>query len=265
MQDLKILALQSDLFWEDPDKNRVEFEKQITDNFDSHHLVILPETFTTGFPVDPHNFSEDINGETVSWMRQIASKYNAVITGSVLIKTGDKYANTLIWMLPDGTFQSYEKRHVFTMGGEHEKISAGTKKLTVNLHGWKIRLMICYDLRFPVWSKNTYSENNGFEYDIAIYVANWPAVRRYPWKTLLLARAIENQAFIIGINRVGVDGPGNSYSGDSMIIDAKGRILAQGVEYKNDALSVTLLANEITAFRDKFNVGIDWDNFKIEG
>ncbi|MFK5856399.1 MAG: nitrilase-related carbon-nitrogen hydrolase, partial [Bacteroidota bacterium] len=241
-----------------------DFEKQIEDNFNSHHLIILPETFTTGFPVDPNNFAEEITGKSVSWMKQMATKYNTVITGSLLIKTGNEYANTLVWMLPDGSFSTYNKRHVFSMGGEHERITAGTKKLIVNFMGWKIRLMICYDLRFPVWSKNLYDKDDGFEYDIAIYVANWPAVRSYPWKTLLLARSMENQAFIIGLNRVGVDGPGNKYSGDSMIIDAKGKILAQGVEGKNDALSVTLSHQEITDFRKKFNVGNDWDNFVIE-
>ena len=264
MQDLKILALQSDLYWEDPKTNLVEFERQIADSFNLHHLIILPETFTTGFPVDPHKFAEDINGTTVNWMRHISAKYNAVITGSLLIKTDEKYANTLIWMLPDGNYSSYEKRHVFTMGGEHEKITAGTKKLIVNLNGWKIRLMICYDLRFPVWSKNLFSKDGGFEYDLAIYVANWPAVRSYPWKTLLLARSIENQAFVIGLNRVGTDGPGNSYSGDSMIISPKGKVIAQGNEYKNEDLSVTLSHNEIAEFRNKFNVGVDWDEFVIE-
>ncbi len=264
MQDLKILALQSDLYWENPTSNIVRFEKQIEDNFNSHHLIILPETFTTGFPVDPHKFAEDISGKTVSWMRRISAEYNAVITGSLLIKTAGKYANTLIWMLPDGEYKSYEKRHVFSMGGEHEKISAGTDKLIVHLRGWKIRPMICYDLRFPVWSKNQFNENDGFEYDLAIYIANWPAVRSYPWKTLLLARAIENQSFIIGLNRVGIDGPGNKYSGDSMIIDPKGNILAQGNEDGTDALSVKLLHEEITEFRDKFNVGNDWDEFVIK-
>jgi len=264
MQDLKILALQSDLYWENPEKNLLEFENQIAVSFDSHQLIVLPETFTTGFPVDPHKFAEEISGSTVSWMRQISAKYNTVITGSLLIKTGDSYANTLIWMLPDGKYESYKKRHVFSMGGEHEKITAGTDKLIVNLHGWKIRLMICYDLRFPVWSKNLHGKDDGFEYDLAIYVANWPAVRSYPWKTLLLARAIENQAFVIGLNRIGTDGPGNSYSGDSLIIDPKGKVLAQGNEFKSDALSVELSYNEITEFRNKFNVGNDWDEFVIK-
>ena len=210
MQDLKILVIQSNLYWEDPEKNRNAFEKIIEAKFDSHHLIVLPETFTTGFPVDPHLFSEKTDGPTIGWMKHISIKYNTVITGTILLQTNDHYANTLIWMCPDGNYSYYEKRHVFSMGGEHEKITPGKEKLVIELMGWKIRPMICYDLRFPVWSKNTYDSNNGFEYDIAIYVANWPEVRNYPWKTLLLARAIENQSFIIGANRVGKDGLDNN-------------------------------------------------------
>ena len=264
MQNLKLLALQSDLFWENPEQNLLQFTNQIKNNFDKHNIIILPETFTTGFPIDPHYFAENIDGETVSWMRNIATSYDTHITGSLLIKTGNSYANTLIWMMPDGQFKSYKKRHVFSMGGEHERITPGAKKLIINVEGWKICPMICYDLRFPVWSKNTYNIDNGFEYDIAIYVANWPAVRSYPWKTLLLARAIENQSYVIGLNRVGTDGPGNKYSGDSMIIDAKGTILKQGNPDENEALSVTLSYESLTNFRNKFNVGMDWDEFVLK-
>ncbi len=261
MQDLKILAIQANLFWEDPERNRDEFGIKINKNFDNHNLIILPETFTTGFPVDPHRFSETISGSTVSWMKEIANKYNTVITGTVLIQSGDKYSNTLIWMNPDGSFNTYKKRHVFSMGGEHEKITPGDQKLIIEYKGWKIRPMICYDLRFPVWCKNTYDE--GFEYDLAIFVANWPAVRSYPWKTLLLARALENQSYIIGVNRVGKDGPGISYSGDSMIVDAKGIVLYQGQENSEESISVTLNHTELIRFRKKFNVGPDWDSFTI--
>ena len=263
MQDLKILALQANLFWEDPQKNCHEFEKRIEQNFNSHNIIILPETFTTGFPVDPYSYWEDFNGPTIKWMRKISHNYNAVITGTLLIKNNSQYANTLIWMLPDGSFKYYEKRHVFSMGGEHEKITSGREKLTIDFMGWKIRPMICYDLRFPVWSKNYFSDKDGFEYDLAIYVANWPAVRSYPWKTLLLARAIENQAYVIGLNRVGTDGPGNNYSGDSMIIDPKGNLLKYGNEGEEEALSITLSFSSLREFRNKFNVGPDWDKFTI--
>ncbi len=262
MQDLKILALQTTLIWEDPLENRIRLQKKISDSFDDHDLIILPETFTTGFPVDPHNHSESIDGETFSWMLGLASKLNCVITGSLLLARDNYYANTLIWMQPDGTWQAYEKRHVFTMGGEHEKISPGNQKLVVELKCWKIRPMICYDLRFPVWSKNIY--NDGFEYDLAIYVANWPAVRSYPWKTLLHARAIENQSYVIGVNRVGKDGPGNSYSGDSMVVDPLGKVILSGKEGEDMPLSATLSYDKLVSFRKSFNVGLDWDRFSIE-
>lgn len=261
MQDLKILALQANLFWENPDKNRSEFEKRISASFDSHDLIILPETFTTGFPVDPKKFAENDNGPTISWMREISNKYNAVITGTLLIETNKKYTNTLVWMPPSGNYQTYEKRHVFTMGGEHKLITPGKSQLIVDLHGWKIRPMICYDLRFPVWSKNHY--DNGFEYDISIYVANWPAVRSYPWNALLIARALENQAYVIGLNRVGVDDKGVEYRGNSIVIGPKGETLAEGKSFEDDAISATLSKKQLVDFRNKFNVGPDWDDFTI--
>lgn len=261
MQNINVLALQADLYWEDPEKNLLEFQRRIDQSFESHDLIILPETFTTGFPVDPNFFSESFDGPTISWMRNIAEKYNSVITGTLLIDDNGSYSNTLIWMKPDGNFLHYKKRHLFSMGGEHKHITPGKDQLVVDLKGWKIRPMICYDLRFPVWCKNTW--NGEFEYDLAIYLANWPAVRSYPWKTLLLARAIENQSYVIGLNRVGVDGPGISYSGDSLIVDPKGSILVAGKKDVDESLSIVLNYNDLVKFRNKFNSGPDWDQFQI--
>lgn len=262
MQDLKILALQSDLVWEDPNANREQFAKNISSYFNDHDLIILPETFTTGFPVDPQLHAETENEDTIVWLKVLAKNYNCVITGSILLSRDNSFSNTLVWMEPTGNYSFYDKRHVFSMGGEHKRIKPGDYKLVTKLKGWKIRPMICYDLRFPVWSKNTY--NDGFEYDVAIYVANWPAVRSYPWKTLLLARAIENQSYVIGVNRVGYDGPGNHYSGDSLIIDPKGKIISQGNESEEVALSATLSMEGLKQFRSNFNVGPDWDEFEIQ-
>ncbi len=263
MQDLKILGLQSDLVWENPKANRLAFEEKIHEKFDAHNLIILPETFTTGFPVDPIKHHEEINGPTLKWMQEIAFDLSTTICGSFLLKSETGFSNSLFWVSPDGSFERYDKRHVFSMGGENERIKAGEKQLIVELNGWKIRPMICYDLRFPVWSKNKYSDGN-FEYDLAIYVANWPAVRTYPWRQLLIARAIENMAYVIGINRVGTDGPGNDYSGNSMFIDAKGSVLEEAPDGVENAISINLSAKEIIAFRKKFNVGLDWDGFEIE-
>ena len=262
MQDLKILGLQSDLVWENPKANRLAFMEKINENFDAHDLIILPETFTTGFPVDPSKHSEEINGPTLAWMQKVSFELNTTVSGSFLLKSQTGFSNSLFWVSPDGSYKRYDKRHVFSMGGENEKIKAGEKQLLVELNGWKIRPMICYDLRFPVWSKNKFIDGT-FEYDLAIYVANWPAVRNYPWQQLLIARAIENMACVAGINRVGTDGPGNNYSGNSMFIDAKGRVLEEASRGNETAISVNFSAKEILAFRKKFNVGLDWDEFKI--
>ncbi len=264
MKDIIILYIQSDLAWEDPVQNRENFEKKILVQGQSCDLIVLPETFTTGFPVDPVTFAETVDGESLQWLQHLASQTGAVITGSLLLKEGTAYFNTLIWMRPDGTFERYYKRHVFSMGGEHERIKAGEQQLLVKLKGWKIRPMVCYDLRFPVWSKNRF-ENDAFEYDFAIYVSNWPAVRAFPWDALLTARAIENQAFVLGVNRVGTDGQGNHYSGHSKLIDAKGMMLSEAPENKEASMRVSLSAKELHQFRNKFNVGMDWDRFEITG
>ncbi len=262
MQDLKILALQADLVWENPEANRNAFTNRIEKHFEDHHLILLPETFTTGFPVNPLTHAETLLGPTMDWMKSMSVKTGAVVAGTLLLQNEFGYANTLVWMTPDGDYRLYEKRHVFSMGGEDKQIKAGTQPLVVELNGWKIRPMICYDLRFPVWSKNRYDLNE-FEYDLAIYLANWPAVRSYPWRQLLIARAIENQAMVIGVNRVGTDNLGFDYNGSTMVVDAKGQIISKGTENQDTALSAVLLGSELVRFREKFNVGPDWDDFEL--
>ncbi len=259
MQDLKVLGLQSDLAWESPEANKLAFERKIEQNFDEHDLIVLPETFTTGFPVDPDKFSEEINGSAFEWMKNIATVYKTTICGSILLNSNGNHTNSLIWMRPDGSFERYDKRHVFSMGGEHEKIRAGNKHLIIELNGWKIKPMICYDLRFPLWSKNKFSQVSGFEYDMAIYIANWPAVRSYPWRSLLVARAIENLACVIGINRVGADNSGLGYSGDSMFIDAEGCVLQGAARSEECAMTEIFSFDDLISFREKFNPGPDWD------
>ena len=262
MHNLEIIYIQPDLVWENPAANRERFEKMVLSHPQKADLIVLPETFTTGFPVDPAPFAETEEGETFLWMRRMAAQTGAVITGSFLMKTGRSFTNTLVWMRPDGTFEKYHKRHVFSMGGEHERIQPGEKQLVVTLKGWKIRPMVCYDLRFPVWCKNRY-DGRAFEYDLALFVANWPAVRAFPWNSLLTARAIENQAFVLGVNRVGRDGPGNRYSGHSKVVDAKGNVLSEAPENREAVMQVSLSGDDLMRFRRKFNVGRDWDRFKI--
>ena len=264
MQDLKVLCLQSDLVWDDPVKNRELFEIKIMNHTDNHDLVILPGTFITAFPDFPVFSSESLDGKTVQWMAQMAEKTKAIITGSVLINKNGKHFNTLVWMPPDGNYSTYNKRHVFSMAGENEVIECGKEQLIVELNGWKIKPMICYDLRFPVWAKNRIDDHKQYEYDLAFYIANWPAVRSYPWTQLLIARAIENLSYVIGVNRIGYDKTGKLYSGNSMIIDPKGKILSEADEGKERALTEILSYNELEEYRSKFNVGLDWDWFSID-
>lgn len=264
MQDLKILCLQSDIVTKNPERNRELFEIKIRNHAEGHNLIILPEAFTTGFQVDPNANAEKLTGTTVSWLKKMAEKTGAVVTGSLFIEKENGYFNSLIWMRPDGDYECYDKRHVFSMGGEDKQIKKGAKKLIVDLQGWKIAPMICYDLRFPVWSKNTLNGDGSYEYDLALYVANWPAVRSYPWEMLLVARAIENMAFVAGVNRVGYDNNGVLYSGDSMIVDPKGKVVEKADEGKERSLSVNLHYSELKELREKFNVGPDWDQFKIQ-
>jgi predicted amidohydrolase len=262
MQDLKICVIQSDLVWENVPANLEAFDAKLLQINEDVDLIVLPEVFNTGFPVDPEKFAETINGSSVNWMRKKAKLYNAVVTGSLLVNENGKFYNTLIWMQANGEFQTYSKRHVFHLGDEADTINPGTKQLVCSLNEWNIKPLICYDLRFPVWSKNTFA-NNKFEYDVLIYVANWPASRSYPWKQLLIARALENQSYVIGVNRIGKDEVGNAYSGDTMIIDPKGQIIANVKPNKEASIVFSLSAKMITDFRNKFNVGYDWDRFEI--
>ena len=263
MQNLKIALIQSDLVWENSVANLNHFDvllDQISENVD---IIVLPEVFNTAFPVDPEKFAETINGSTIKWLKNKSVLYNCTIMGSILLKKQGTYYNTLVSVKPDGTLDQYSKRHVFHLGDEAETINPGNKRLIINLKDWNIKPLICYDLRFPVWSKNIY-KNGGFEYDLLIYVANWPASRNYPWKQLLIARAIENQAFVIGLNRIGKDGKGNNYSGDSMLIDPKGQVQNMLKSDQEEIAIVELSYRALVDFRKKFNVGPDWDLFTID-
>jgi omega-amidase len=202
MNDLKITLIQSNLFWENKVKNLEQFSHKIDAISEATDLIVLPEMFTTGFSMSPEKLAENVNGETVKWMKATAHKKNCVVTGSFICEEGGNYFNRLLWVNADGTYSKYDKRHLFSMGDENNHYATGEEKLIVKLKGWKICPLICYDLRFPVWARNTKEAS----YDVLIYVANWPERRSYPWKTLLLARAIENQSYVIGSNRVGVDG-----------------------------------------------------------
>jgi predicted amidohydrolase len=221
MSTLTVTLLQSALTWEDAVANRKYFEQQLQTLQQPTDLIILPEMFTTGFSMNAAALAESMEGESIQWMAAQAKQFDAAVVGSLIIEEENHYYNRLVFMRPNGDFQTYDKRYLFSMAGEDKVYQAGTERLQVEWRGWQICPLICYDLRFPVWSRNT------TEYDLLLYVANWPITRSFHWKSLLLARAIENQAFTIGVNCVGKDGNGYLYSGDSSIISAAGEVLFQ--------------------------------------
>ena len=222
MQDLKVTIIQSELVWEDIDANLAVFDQKIDDIQEDTHLIILPEMFTTGFSMHPENLAQGMDGSAVQWLQEKTRQKNVDIAGSVIINAAGNFYNRLLWAKPDGRLLIYDKRHLFRMLGEEKVYSAGDKTITVPLHGWKISPFICYDLRFPAWTRNLSNH-----YDLAIFVANWPERRALHWKSLLQARAIENLCYVIGVNRVGTDGNGLTYSGDTCVIDPAGNILFQ--------------------------------------
>jgi omega-amidase len=222
MQDLTVTLIQTELFWEDIPANLEMFNRKIDGISEKTDIIILPEMFTTGFTLNVETAAQPMTGTAVSWITAKAREKQVHILGSVIIEENKKYFNRLVWAKPDGAIMTYDKKHLFRMAGEHKVFSAGSSHLTVEVNGWKLRTFICYDLRFPIWCRNI--EN---QYDAAIYIANWPAKRAPHWKILLPARAVEIQCYVIGVNRVGEDGKGFAYNGDSSVIDPLGNILFQ--------------------------------------
>jgi len=217
---MNITLVQSELYWEDIEKNLLGFEDKLK-NFGQTDLIILPEMFSTGFSMNAASVAETMDGSAINWMRKTAMKKNCALTGSLIIKENGKFYNRLIFMRADGSFEQYDKKHLFTMAKEEETYTAGSEKVFIEYKGWKICPLICYDLRFPIWNRNLE------DYDLAIYVANWPDRRSYHWRSLLAARAIENQCYVAAVNRVGNDGKDLYYSGYSSLIDPAGEILYQ--------------------------------------
>ncbi|MFK3779295.1 amidohydrolase [Agrobacterium sp. NPDC089420] len=215
--DLRITLVQADLAWENPERNLQQFDRHL-DEIGETDLIVLPEMFTTGFSMNPQAVAEPMDGPAVKWLLETARRHDADIVGSVAIAEEGRYFNRLLWASPDGALIHYDKRHLFTYAGEHAHYTPGQAQQVVHLKGWNIAPFICFDLRFPVWSRNR------GQYDVALYIASWPARRAAHWKSLLPARAIENQAYVIGVNRVGIDGNDLAYDGDSMVIDPLGEI-----------------------------------------
>ena len=256
MQDLKISLIQTSLNWQDAEANRNHFGRLIADCETPTDLIVLPEMFTTGFTMEAAENAEKMEGDSVAWMKDVAGNHNVTICGSLIIEEDGRFYNRLIWMSPDGHHQHYDKRHLFRMASEDEHYAPGTRRLIVELNDWKICPLICYDLRFPVWSRGI----NAF--DLMIYVANWPAARRSAWKMLLPARAIENQCYALGVNRIGEDGNGRRYSGDSAAHDYFGNSMIDTGE-RDCTETVHLNGDALQRYRQKFPAYLDADSFEI--
>jgi omega-amidase len=260
MPTLSFTLIQTRLFWEDRDANLAMLEKKIMGIRERTEIVVLPEMFSTGFSMKPTKLAEQMDGVTVTWMKKIAAAKKIVLTGSVIIEEDGNYYNRLLWVLPDGNLGFYDKRHRFAFAGENAEYTPGNKRLIAQVKGWKINLQVCYDLRFPVWARQ--HSNESPEYDVLLYVANWPERRAHAWKTLLTARAIENQCYVVGVNRVGDDGNGIAHSGDSMVIDALGTTLYHKND-EEDIQTIVLEREPLQQVREKFPFWKDADNFKI--
>lgn len=261
MSTLTISTIQTDLFWEEKSTNLRLLEQKINELPDNTEIVVLPEMFSTGFSMRPEQLAEAMDGETVSWMRRVSHEYGVALTGSIIIKEADNYYNRLIWMLPNGNHGQYDKRHLFAFGEEDKHYTPGNKRLIASVKGWKINLMVCYDLRFPVWSRQQSSKDQP-EFDLLIYVANWPERRSHAWKTLLCARAIENQCYVIGVNRVGNDGNSIYHSGNSLVIDPLGEVLYHMADTE-DFFTITLQKEKLDEMRNRFPFWKDADGFTI--
>ncbi|MGN6533136.1 MAG: amidohydrolase [Ginsengibacter sp.] len=261
MSSLTITLIQTNLFWENKKANLEMLQQKIDSIQEKTEIVILPEMFTTGFSMKPELLAEKMEGETVQWMKRIAAEKKIILTGSVIIEDNGNYFNRLIWMLPNGNFGVYNKRHLFAYADEHAHYTAGNKRLIASVKGWKINLQICYDLRFPVWARQGFQSEN--KYDLLINVANWPEKRSIAWQTLLRARAIENQCFVVGANRTGEDGNKIHYSGDSIIIDPLGEIIYQKNK-EEDIFTISLQKEKITETRNQFPFWKDADLFILK-
>lgn len=260
MSFLSVTLIQTALSWEDKEANLAMIEKKIASISEKTNLVILPEMFSTGFSMQSETLAETMEGKTVNWMKQIAIKNKIILTGSCIIQEQGHYYNRLIWMLPNGNYGHYDKRHLFAYAGEDKKYTAGKKRLISSINGWKINVQICYDLRFPVWARQQKTEEP--EYDLLIYVANWPERRSHAWKSLLIARAIENQCFVIAVNRVGEDGNHINHSGDSMVIDPLGNVLFTK-SMEETLFTIQLNKDVLSEIRSKFPFWKDADPFQI--
>jgi predicted amidohydrolase len=255
---MKIALLQTDIVWENKPANLRRAGELIAQLPTDVRFALLPEMFSTGFSMHPETLSETEQGETLNWLRRTAKQHNMALVCSLIVEEAQQYYNRLFFVLPDGAYHTYNKRHLFRAGAEHLHYTAGRERLIVTYEGWRICPLVCYDLRFPVWSRNT-----GMAYDLLLVVANWPTARINAWDTLLPARAIENQCYVAGVNRCGTDGTGASYIGRSQVVDFKGQVVAKAADHKEDTLIIDLAQAPLHDFRRTFPAWQDADEFTM--
>ena len=255
--NLRVTMVQAELAWHAPATNRRSLARHFRGLIGHTDLIVLPEMFTTGFTMDAEGLAETMDGETVHWLREESAAVGCAITGSIIVREGSRHYNRLLWVTPDGQLRHYDKRHLFRMADEQAHFAAGSHRLVVEWKGWRVCPLVCYDLRFPVWSRNR------GDYDVLLFVANWPARRRVAWTALLKARAIENLCYAVGVNRVGKDGNGASYAGDSAAFDFLGQSLG-GDHGGGDFVETVVLDGEaLQKYRDKFPAHLDADDFEL--
>lgn len=256
-QELKVALVQTNLIWENPAQNRTQLAEKINAITATVDIIVLPEMFTSGFTMNPQNVAETMDGETITWLKELAKSKNAAITGSLVISENGNHYNRSVFVLPSGKIETYDKKHTFTLAGEHEVFKAGTSKNSIQYKGWKICPLICYDLRFPVWARNVE------DYDVLLYVANWPKPRVNAWDALLKARAIENMSYCIGVNRVGLDANSHEYCGHSAAYDVLGEQITSITPNKEETEIVTLTKEHIATYRNKLKFLDDKDAFTL--
>ncbi len=263
-RDLRVSIVQADTRWHDAAGNRALYGDLARELKGRTDLIVLPETFTSGFTNDTRDNAQTVNGDNMRWLRDLAAEVGAVVTGSMAIEEGGRFYNRLIWMRPDGTHASYDKRHLFRYANEHERYAAGADRLIVDLQGWRVCPLVCYDLRFPVFIRNRFAgrEAAGRDYDLLIFVANWPSPRHAAWQTLLRARAIENLSYCIGVNRTGTDGNKLDYLGGSVVLHPLGTALVE-LGAQTQVATTVLDAAALRAHRERFPFFLDADEFTL--
>lgn len=264
MRDLRVSLVQAATLWHDAAANRALYGDLVRGLADRGDLVVLPETFTSGFSNDAVGNAETMDADSVAWLRRLAGDAGCVVTGSMVVRDGERVLNRLLWARPDGSIAWYDKRHLFRMAGEHLRYAGGEARPVFELHGWRVLPQVCYDLRFPVWTRNRFdAAQQRFDYDLALFVANWPAARRYAWRTLLRARAIENLSYVVGVNRVGIDGNDLHYAGDSAVLDPLGQPLVE-LGALAQTVTCTLSAQALQQHRERFPAQLDADLFTLD-